>query len=246
MSNEINKNLLKLTSLDTCACIAMDVVGSEEFKDKEEVRVKLKKIANALNKRYKSVLVVPFQVRKGDEIVGVVSSFSKGYKVYRDVRRYAWKLKLQLYFGLGLGNLDTGSVTDVNEINGSAVINAFRALDNHLKDKTFLKTYAYQKYEQHVSFYALGIKGVPFRAINALVYTIYNELNGNTEKQRELVKRADMDTNLTFEELGGQIGYTMNARENVSKLFSRLGYEKYNEMQDDLIDLLDTVQQNLK
>jgi hypothetical protein len=237
----------KLPLSEPCACIAIDVVKSEDYKNKEEVREKLLRITNVLNVRFDDYLTVPFRVRKGDEIVGVVSSFAQGFNVYQTVRRWALLQDIKLYFGLGLGTLDTDTV-NVNQINGSAVINAFRAVDKRLKNKEFMKDYPYQYEKQHVQFYALGSykKGIPYNAINALVYTIYNVLNGETVKQKEITKLAEMHPTWTLEELGEAVGYTRNARENASKLLSRAGYYKAKEMIDNVHELLFFLQRNFE
>lgn len=236
--------LVELNSSNMCVCIAMDVVGSEDYKDKGILEQKLTKIINTLNKHYIDNLVVPFQIRGGDEILGVLSSFSKGFGAYRNIRKLAWKYHIELYFGLGFGKLDTGTITDINRINGSAVINACRAVDNYLKNDS-VKSSVYINRDQHVKFFALGDEDVPYEAINALVYTIYSELN-KSDKQKELIKLMELYPNMTYEEIGIKLGYTKNnAKVNVSKLLSRSDYQIYKQMQKDLWKLLDRLQKNM-
>lgn len=240
------ENLIKLSSVDTCVCVSIDVVKSEDYPNKLIVEEKLTNIAGALNNKYKNdYLVVPFQVRRGDEIIGVLSSFREGFNTFRYIRKLAWKHEISLYFGLGFGTLDTGSILDPNRINGSAVINAFRAVDRYLKVENNNKIFVYPQDNQHVKFFALGNKDIPYQAINALVYTIFTELN-KSEKQRELIKLMELNPSMVYEELGVKLGYnSKNAKVNVAKLISRSDYYIYRQMQKDLLDLLDKLQKQL-
>ncbi|MFE5392814.1 SatD family protein [Bacillus thuringiensis] len=247
MSMSISKeNLIELNSNDMCLAISMDVVGSEKYSDKSVIENKLSRITRSLNLRYKNYLVVPFQIRGGDEVLGVISSFSRGFYIYRYVRRLAWKHNIELYFGMGFGTLDTGSIIDINRINGSAVINACRAVDKYLKNKSKDNSLVYSQDKQHVKFFALGDNNIPYPAVNALVYTIYNELN-KSEKQRELIKLIELNPKLTYEELGIMLGYDLNnSKSNVSKLLARSDYDVYLQMQKDLFNLLSKIQKLCK
>ncbi|MBY7125965.1 hypothetical protein ILS93_28370 [Bacillus sp. 16GRE42] len=243
--DSFKKNLIVLNPSDSCVCISMDVVKSEGYPNKSVIENKLMRIANSLNRKYLNYLVVPFQVRRGDEIIGVLSSFKEGFNVFRFIRKLAWKYEIELYFGLGFGTLDTGSIIDVNRINGSAVINAFRAVDKYLKDTNNINDFVYPQNNQHVTFFALGNENIPYQAINALVYTIFTELN-KSEKQKELIKLMELNPSMTYEELGIELGYTSkNAKVNVAKLISRSDYYLYRHMQKDLLDLLNKLQKQL-
>lgn len=234
-------NFIKLSPLDLCACVSIDVIKSEDFKNKAVVEKTLTKIVNVLNKKFKNFIVVPFQVRGGDEVLGVTSSFSIGFKVFREVRRLAWKYKINLYFGLGFGTLDTGTITDINRINGSAVINACRAVDTYLKSDS-TKPSIYLNQEQHVKFYALGNKDFPYQSINALVYMLYNELN-QSPKQKDLIKLMELYPEKTYEEYGIELGYSVeNASVNVYKLISRSDLHLYEQLQQDIIITLQKLQ----
>lgn len=217
-----------------CACIAIDVRGSEKIENKGEIYRKLSKMAYILNRKYKGSLLVSFGIRKGDELIGVVSTFAKGYKIYQDIRLLAWRYEVSLYFGLGLGKLETGEVKNLDKINGTAIINAFRARDECLKKNDAI----YVSSSDHVLFFAKGETNMPSNIINAMIYTIYNEMSGRTQKQKELMKILELNPEMTYEEIGQKLGYKENSKENVSKLLNRTNYTLYKEMKNDLIDFL--------
>ena len=214
-----------------CSCIAIDVINSENIKDKGMMRKKLRLIANELNKSYQDSLYVPFGVRQGDELIGVVDTFAKGFKVFQDIRVLAWEYDISMYFGLGLGRLETGKVTNLHNINGSAIINAFRARDIFLKQNKSL----YINPKDNVRFYAKGDPDFPTSIINVMVYNIYS---GHTTKQQEAINLYESNPDLTYEELGERLGYDEYPKENVGKLFKRAKYKLYKNMQEELIDFL--------
>lgn len=222
--------------------VAFDVKGSRNYPDKMIIFRKLKLICLRLNKRYGKYLAIEFKIKDGDCVVAVLKSFQLGYMVYRDIRRLAWEHDLNLYFGLGFGTFDTKeATTNPDEINGSAIINALSAIDYAKNDKS-------QK-DNHVSFFAYDDSDtVPYKTLNSLVYLIYNEFNGNTEKQRELIKLIEMNRGkkTTYEVLGLKMGYTENAKENISKLLNRANFDLYKSLQRDAMDLLKKIQLMLK
>ncbi|PEC13560.1 hypothetical protein [Bacillus thuringiensis] len=187
-------------------------------------------------------MVIPFQIRRGDEILGVISSFVNCFEVYRDVRHIALKCKINLYFGVGFGTLDTKRITDINCINGSAVINACRAVDNYLKNNSEEMIFNYCQKNQPVKFFALGGENIPYEAINALVYTIYNELI-DSEQQRELIQLIELHPEMTYEEIGVNLGYNINnAKSNVTTILARSKYKEYVQMQKALLKFLQKLQ----
>ncbi|MEB2631964.1 SatD family protein [Peribacillus frigoritolerans] len=229
----------RFTNISKNITVAFDVVGSRTYPDKNIIRIKLKSICHQLNVKYNKYLAVEFQIKDGDSVIGVLSSFQLGFLVYRDVRKLAWLHDLNLYFGLGFGTLDTGEVIDPDEINGSSVINAFSAIN-------FAKNDELQKYN-HVRFFAYDDTGIiPYQAINSLVHVIYNEFSGKTPKQRDLIKVMELNPELTQEEIGEKMGYEKNAKENINKLLSRTNYDLYKDMQKDVFDLLKKLQRILR
>lgn len=231
--------MVRSTNIHKNITVLFDVVGSRTYPDKNVIRNKLISICNYLNSRYFKYSDVQFQLKGGDSIIGVLTSYSLGFRVYRDVRRLAWKHDLTLYFGLGFGTLDTGQITDVEEINGSSVINAFTAVDYAKKDES-------QK-DNHVRFFAYDdSETIPYNTINTLVYLIYNEFNGKTDKQRELTKIIELNPDLTHEEIGLKMGYEKDAKVHISKMLSRINYDLNKSMQKEVIDLLKKLQKILR
>lgn len=218
------------------ACIAMDLVKSERYTNKLKILKRLEKLKSILNIRFEKFLIVPFDIRRGDEIIGVTSSFASSVKIYDVVRRYCHNNGIRIKFGVGLGTLDTEENTNLDLINGSAVIKAFRALEDINENKELTQ------YKDGINFYANALKGIPVKGVNALVFAIYNEYNGKSEKQQEAVRLIDAFPSKTYEELGERMGYEENARENFSKLLARADYETYKVLKKALRQSLSEMQ----
>ncbi|PGQ97926.1 SatD family protein [Bacillus cereus] len=230
--------MINLSKNRYAACIALDIIGSESSSNQRYNFNKLKKISEKLNWKFEDNLVVPFQMRLGDELIGVLDSFSNGYKVFHELWLLVDELEIKIRIGLGFGKFDTLETTDVNEINGSCVISAFRARDKFLKGMKIPYSHT-----ELIQFYAYSNQSdIPFRSVNALVYTMYEELI-KTEQQKKLIVAKLKYPDATYEEIAEKIGYSnRNIKSGISKALTRGNYDLFVQMKNDLIDLLNTIQ----
>ncbi|MGP4079559.1 SatD family protein [Pseudalkalibacillus sp. R45] len=222
----------------SCVCIACDVKHSRQL-DKEQLQKALLKCAEHLNEVWKEELLVPFDVRNGDELLGVQKSYSAGYLAIEEISTRLAADGIYVYVGIGLGELDTTNST-IHTMNGSAVLNALDARDQFLKDN-----HAEAKYwhfnEENSSFFFYS-KDYPYQSLNALIFSIYEKIINRSDKQKEVIKLVEKNKNATYEEIGREIGYK-SPKSTVSYLLSRSDYHTVNRMKSSLIELLDFLQE---
>lgn len=237
-----------LTKRRYSACVAMDIVGSETKPNQQGILNFLHNVANVLNTKFEKVLVVPFQVRLGDELIGVINSFGHGYEVFHEVWLLAIEAKLyNIRFGLGFGKYDTLGTIDVLEINGSSVISAFRARDKFLKNNENI----HYPLTGPVQFYSYSNNlNIPFGSVNALIYSMYESIK--TEKQQDLIWAIQRHPDFSYEEIAQFVLFDQpswndlinqkSIRSNISKALKRMNYEVFIQMRFDIFKLLDSVQ----
>ncbi len=222
-------------------CIAVDVKDSRN-KDKEQLRLALLRCAERINDRHQDAVIVPFDVRNGDELLGVIESFRTGFQVSQWVEETLSKEGIDLYIGIGLGVLDTKEST-VHTMNGSAVLNALDARDRYLKDKHHeTKPWVMETKSSTVFFYT---KRFPYQALNALNYAISEKKMGRSEKQKEVIALLESHPDATYEQVGHMLGYK-SAKSTVSYLLSRAQYHTVIEMENSLMALLGDLQDRIK
>ncbi|MGM7701476.1 hypothetical protein ACSVDE_07085 [Pseudalkalibacillus sp. Hm43] len=222
-------------------CIAVDVKDSRK-KDKEQLRLALLRCAEYINDRHRDDVLVPFDVRNGDELLGVIESFRTGFQVSRWLEEFLSKEGIDLYIGIGLGVLDTQDST-IHTMNGSAVLNALDARDRYLKDKhQEIKPWIIETKRSTVFFYS---KKFPYQALNALNYAITEKKIGRSEKQKEVIGLLETHPDATYEQIGQQLGYK-SAKSTVSYLLSRAQYHTVIEMENSLMALLGDMQDRMK
>lgn len=222
---------------ETCICIAGDIKGSRKL-DSEQLITSLTECANQLNISFRKDLLIPFEVRNGDEIVGVVKFFSKGYLAAIEMMKTLYGQNIYLYIGLGPGHLDNPDAT-VHTMNGTAVLNAFEARDKFLK----------QQYGEAKQWQVTGTKtavffysdNYPYQAVNALIYSIMEKTYSRSKKQNDVIELIRRNPALNYEQIGKKLGYK-SPKSTVSYLLSRAGYHTVNAMNDSLQVLLDELQ----
>ncbi|MDQ0230684.1 SatD family protein [Metabacillus malikii] len=231
-----------LTKKRYAACIAIDLINSEKMLNQNENLTLLKRLINQLNEQYSGKVVVPFQIRGGDEVIGVVNSFAGGYHVAHDVWLFSLEKKMKVRIGIGFGKYDTLDTIDPNLINGSCVISAFRARDKFLKltkDNPYALTGPIQIYA-----YANELQ-IPFQAVNALMYTMYELIK--TEKQQKLVFILQQYPDENYEQIAERLGYlkdstSQNNRSTISKMLKRMKYKTFTQIKIDIAHLLSSYQ----
>lgn len=227
-------------------CISIDVKGSENIREKELLVLEFEELLNEINKKYKSDLLIPFEFRRGDEVIGVILSFANGYRVYEDFNDFCNAKNLEMYVGVGLGSIDTGlHIKDLEKINGSAVVSAFRARDEFLKSKEFMKNYNWRS-ENKAQLFVYSNEDIPYSIINYQAFLIHEHFNQRTDIQKKAIVAKENNPQLTVHELGVIISYKKNHAQNFFSALKNAKYEEYKEMKNMLIDLLNYVEKNYR
>lgn len=220
------------------ACLAADTVQSRRMR-LDEVENVLIKYRDNLNLRFKHSLAVNFDVRKGDELIGVFSRFSEGYRAARHlIDMMKEDNVLRLHIGLGFGTIDTNSKNDLHRANGSVFINAVEARDTFIK-KGRPEARLWDDGNGHAFF--VYTDEFSYQAINSMVYTIRQYETGRTDKQRRIIEMAKKYPDYSLEEIGKKFGYK-SPKSTISKQLARAHYKVVNEMEKSLTELLDNIQ----
>lgn len=230
--------------------IALDVKNSTK---QESVTKELQDIAKKLNKklkvqRFDKDCLIPFTIRRGDELIAIFSSFSKGYDAYFELYTLLNTasengLKLSAYIGIGLGFMDDSAETNLDRINGTSINSAFRARDYFLKKN---KSYSrqYNQYNKLINTFSYSLdENVPYEVINHLISYINENCEKRTEKQKEVVNLIEINPEITSVEIAAIIGITENG---VYKILQRSNYQLVKDAQFSLRKLLDFIQQNYR
>ncbi|WP_261134041.1 SatD family protein [Bacillus sp. Marseille-Q3570] len=222
----------------SCVCIACDVKHSRQL-DKEQLQKALLKCAEHLNEEWNQELLVPFDVRNGDELLGVLNRYSAGYLAIEEINTRLGADGIYVYIGIGLGELETTDST-IHTMNGSAVLNALDARDQFLKDNHPEAKY-WQFNEENSSFFFYS-EDYPYQSLNALIFAIHEKIINRSDKQKEVIKLVEKDKNATYEDIGRHLGYK-SPKSTVSYLLSRSDYHTVIRMKSSLIELLDFLQE---
>lgn len=226
----------------TCICIAGDVQNSSSVESERLVK-SLESCAKGLNQSFTEDLIIPFEIRNGDEIVGVIEPFSKGYLAALKMMETLHRDGIRLYIGAGLGELDSAEAT-VHTMNGTAILNAFQARDDYLKQK-HPEAKQWQVNEGTWSTLFFYSEDYPYQALNALAYSILEKIHHRTVKQQEAIQLIRENPAFSYEQIGKLLDYK-SPKSTVSYLLSRADYHAVNAMDESLQQLLDDLQKWFK
>lgn len=223
-----------------CMCIAIDVKNSRNM-EKEELRQALVDCCNRVNAQYTKNVLVQFDVRSGDEMIGVIDSLGLAYAAAQFIEKRLAEKGIYLYIGLGIGTLDTVHST-IHTMNGSAVLNALDARDHFLKDKhPDVKPWLLEDKSSTFFFYT---NEFPYQVLNAIHFSITEKKMNRSEKQKEAISLLEDKPGATYEQLGRELGYK-SAKSTVSYLLSRAQYHTVMEMEKSLNQLLDEIEDRM-
>ena len=122
-------------------CVAnMDIVGSRRVKDREQLQNNLNSYIEQLNRKYSDILVAPITITLGDEWQFIINKPSKAYSLIHEFQQLLWRDNVELYAGIGIGELSTLVSDDVRKMDGPcfhAARDAFKIIKetNKLKSK---------------------------------------------------------------------------------------------------------------
>ncbi|SEQ75590.1 hypothetical protein [Piscibacillus halophilus] len=223
-------------------CIAVDVVKSQDQK-LDQVEAYLTDLKEYLNRKFSERLTIYFDIRKGDELIGVLSRFSDAYRILRAIEKFTEnKPNFTFYIGCGFGTIDTKNKESIHIANGSAIINALYARDELIKQgDREAKIWEFPK-QHKIYFYT---KDFPYSSINALYYMISQLINKRSEKQKAIVQAVRENPDMTYEEIGNKFGYK-SPKTSVSNHLYAANFELVAESEKSLLQLLDFHQNQLE
>lgn len=221
-------------------CIMADVIASRKMDKKDE----LKHIVNALNESFHEGLITNFTIRSGDEIFGVLRTFSDSYKVLKLMQQLSDEWSVPLYVGLGFGFINNRDLANPHEINGRAIWDAADALNRLKKERG--STHKGVDARKTFKFYFYTSSHIPYQVVNYQVYFLFERLHKRTDKQREVIETVEKLTNTkSYDEIGELLGYDKFPSTNVSKILSRADFQLVSDAEKSLYELLDYYQQQL-
>ena len=115
--------------------INMDIVGSRKIKDRKQLQDNLKSFIDKINHKYSGVLAAPITITLGDEWQVITNKPSEAYNIVHDFQQLLWKEHIELYAGIGMGEISTPLYQDVRMMDGSCfhaareAINLIKGLD---------------------------------------------------------------------------------------------------------------------
>jgi hypothetical protein len=215
-------------------CFAADVKKSRQM-EKGRLLSILNEYQQTINQRFHQDLLVPFTIRNGDELIGVIGNFASAYPLIDYILQQSHLHRCPFYLGIGIGKLETTNITDVHAINGSAVLYAFEARDQHLKEKND-KIKIWNEAEAETSFCILA-ESVPSEPLNTLLGFILSTKRKWTSKQQQVIHLIEQFPEWTYEKIGNHLGYK-SPISTVSYLLKRADYQKVKAAEASFTQLL--------
>ena len=114
--------------------INMDIVGSRKIENRENFQEGLISYFNELNLKYNDILVSPITITLGDEWQIVLNKPEESYNLVNKIRFFLLKHSVQVYSGIGIGEISTLVYESPLKMDGEAFILAREAL-NIAKDR---------------------------------------------------------------------------------------------------------------
>ncbi|WP_026689611.1 hypothetical protein [Alteribacter aurantiacus] len=213
-------------------CFAIDIKQSSKC-DKQQLTNTLNKAKEQLNSKYEKGLIIPFDIRGGDELIGAITSFSQGRGVIECISQIVEENGLSCYMGVGIGYIENNE-TSIHTVNGSAVLEAISARDLELKSGGEEGKLWQQNNGQSIFF---SSKEAPYSSLNSLFLSISEKKLAWTKKQKEVIRLLEENPTFTFERAGKELGYK-SPKSNVSYLLARSQYLRVKAMEKSFDDLM--------
>ncbi|MBM7094515.1 MULTISPECIES: SatD family protein [Alteribacter] len=213
-------------------CFAIDIKKSS-IVNKQQLMKTLKLCKEKLNRQFKKNIIVPFDIRGGDEMIGALTAFSQVRPVIEQMTETLESGGLSFYLGVGIGYVENNE-TSIHTVNGSAVLQALSARDDELKQKGE-EGKVWQQGARSAVFFSS--EEAPASSLNSLYLTILEKKHAWTKKQREAISFLETNPDYTFEKAGKELGYK-SPKSTVSYLLARSQYLRVKAMEKSFDDLL--------
>lgn len=118
--------------------INMDIVGSRTVEDRRQLQINLNSYIEDVNDKYRDILAAPAAITLGDEWQLITGKLSEAYNLIHEFQQLLWKDNVDLYAGIGIGELKTQISEDIRKMDGPCFHSARKAL-NVVKNMKRLK-----------------------------------------------------------------------------------------------------------
>ncbi len=115
--------------MKTFCVVNMDIVGSRKVKDRNRLQVNLNSYIDQINQEFASILTVPITITLGDEWQLITDKPYESYNLVHQFQQLLWKDGLDLYAGIGIGELGTSIFNDIRNMDGPCFHNARDAIN---------------------------------------------------------------------------------------------------------------------
>ncbi len=109
--------------------INIDIAGSRKLKNRQDIQDELKAYIKKLNAEIKDILLAPIAITLGDEWQIVLENPIKSYYVINKFQNFLRKKKINVYAGIGIGDISTNIYEDTASMDGECFIKAREALN---------------------------------------------------------------------------------------------------------------------
>lgn len=127
--------------MKTYSVINLDIVGSRRIKERDRFQSRLNDFISIVYHKYSKILPTPISITLGDEWQLITDSPSESYTLVQEFQQLLWLEGIELYAGIGIGDLSTSIYDDIRKMDGTSFHSAREAL-NIAKKQAGLKTRA--------------------------------------------------------------------------------------------------------
>jgi hypothetical protein len=230
-----------MNNRELCLAIVADIKQSGIVRN-DRLKLAIEEVSKLLNAKFDQYIINKFTLKNGDEIVGIMSSFAEGYAAYKQLYELLEYHKIRAYIGIGFGYMEDIYEKDVHKIYGTAITNAYRAVNHFLKMN---KSYARQfnNYNKDITTFVYDEDTrFPYDAINHFITYINQKNAKRTKKQIEVIDYMENNPHLNYKEISAHFNYS---EINIYKIIQRSEYQLVKDAEDSLKSLLVFIQNSL-
>lgn len=183
--------------------VNMDIVGSRLVRDRRQLQTQINRYIDHINSKYRDTLACPAAVTLGDEWQLITLKPSESYNMVHEFQQLLWCDDMELYAGIGIGELSTPIADDIRKMDGSCFHIARRAINIAKNFNKFKSNYSLNKLNRVF----LMTNQIPNESIdfNVLNYYFTSKASYNEDMAQEIAVARENDTGYGFS--GMQILY---------------------------------------
>lgn len=193
--------------------VIMDVVGSRLVGERGKLQNNIRDYIAQINNKYFDILPAPISITLGDEWQLVTSEPSMCYSFVSEFQQLLWKDNIEMYAGIGVGELTTPIYEDVRSMDGLCFHNARDAMQIVKSTRKERNRYIFSKRNR---VYFLAPDQIILNKNTLLEDYVLNEQSKAYEQVAALSEVNDTPCNITAVEIA-QIINTMIENNEILK-----------------------------